>query len=127
TEDRCLDAIERFLHSQYMTPAGPIGAILMEPIQCRGGVRVPKTSFLKGLRHLAKQFGLMLIVDEVFTGLGRTGRNFAVDHAEVTPDLLCLGKALANGFPISACIGTPEAMGAWPESDGEAIHTSTFL
>jgi 4-aminobutyrate aminotransferase / (S)-3-amino-2-methylpropionate transaminase / 5-aminovalerate transaminase len=52
---------------------------------------------------------------------------FAVDHSGIAPDLMCTGKALANGFPISACIGTPEVMQAWPESDGEAIHTSTFL
>jgi 4-aminobutyrate aminotransferase/(S)-3-amino-2-methylpropionate transaminase len=127
TEERCLDSLERFLHSNYMTPAGAIGAILVEPIQGRGGVRIPKPSFLKGLRQLAKQFSLMLIADEIFTGLGRTGRNFAVEHSEIVPDLLCVGKALANGFPLSACIGVPEVMSAWPESDGEAIHTSTFL
>jgi 4-aminobutyrate aminotransferase-like enzyme len=61
------------------------------------------------------------------TGFGRTGRPFGVDHAGVVPDLLCLGKALANGFPLSACMGTPAVMSAWPASDGEAIHTSTFL
>jgi 4-aminobutyrate aminotransferase/(S)-3-amino-2-methylpropionate transaminase len=127
TEERCLDALERFLHSNYATPVGPIGAILVEPIQGRGGVRIPKPAFLKGLRHLAKQFNLVLIADEIFTGFGRTGCNFAVEHAEVVPDLLCLGKALTNGFPLSACIGTSDVMSAWPESDGEAIHTRTFL
>src|SRR4029077_8843102 len=80
-----------------------------------------------GLRDLANHFGLLLIADEVFTGLGRTGRPFAVEHSAIVPDLLCVGKALANGFPLSACVGTPEVMRAWPESDGEAIHTSTFL
>jgi 4-aminobutyrate aminotransferase/(S)-3-amino-2-methylpropionate transaminase len=76
---------------------------------------------------MARRYDLLLIVDEIMTGLGRTGRTFAVEHSGMVPDLLCVGKALANGFPISACVGLPDVMAAWPPSDGEAIHTSTFL
>ncbi|MGA0850195.1 MAG: aminotransferase class III-fold pyridoxal phosphate-dependent enzyme, partial [Chthoniobacterales bacterium] len=61
------------------------------------------------------------------TGLNRTGRLFACEHSDVIPDVICLGKALTSGFPLSACVGRAEVMDAWPESSGEALHTSTFL
>ena len=70
----------------------------------------------------------MLIFDEIFTGFGRTGRWFACEHSRTVPDVICLGKALTGGFPLSACVGKARLMDrAWPESSGEAIHTSTFL
>jgi 4-aminobutyrate aminotransferase-like enzyme len=67
------------------------------------------------------------VADEILTGLGRTGAWFACDTAGVVPDLLCVGKALGGGLPLSACIGTPAVMQAWGRSQGEARHTSTFL
>jgi acetylornithine/succinyldiaminopimelate/putrescine aminotransferase len=104
------------------------GAILVEPIQARGGIRVPAPGFLKLLRELCDQSGLLLILDEIYTGFGRTGAWFACEHERVVPDLICLGKALSGGFPISACVGRAELMDrAWPRSHGEALHTSTFL
>ncbi len=127
SEKEGLRTLEHFLRSGGKSHAGPIGAIIFEPIQGRGGIRAPSTHFLKGLRDIARRHHLLLIADEIMTGFGRTGRTFAVEHAGVVPDLLCVGKALANGFPISACIGTRAVMDAWPSSDGEAIHTSTFL
>src|SRR5208283_3761703 len=72
--------------------------------------------------------GALLILDEIYTGFGRTGKWFACEHSGVTPDLICLGKALTGGFPLSACVGRADFMDkAWPASRGEAIHTSTFL
>ena len=71
--------------------------------------------------------GAVLVFDEVYTGFGRTGDWFAFQHEDVRPDLLVLGKGMAGGFPISACIGTAEAMDAWGASQGEALHTQTFL
>ncbi|HTV42543.1 MAG TPA: aspartate aminotransferase family protein [Candidatus Sulfotelmatobacter sp.] len=104
------------------------GAILVEPVQARGGIIVPPPEFLPTLRALCDRFGALLIADEVYTGFGRTGAWFACEHSEVIPDLVCLGKALTGGFPLSACVGRADVMdAAWPPSKGEAIHTSTFL
>jgi 4-aminobutyrate aminotransferase-like enzyme len=105
-----------------------IGAILVEPIQVRGGVNVPPPGFLPMLRRLCNVHGAALILDEIYTGMGRTGKWFACEHSATVPDLICLGKALTGGFPLSACVGRAELMdAAWPPSSGEAIHTSTFL
>jgi len=104
-----------------------IGAVLVEPVQGRGGERVPPRGFLAGLRALCDRRGWLLVADEIYTGFGRTGRTWACDHEGVVPDLLCAGKGLASGMPISACIGRAEVMDAWPPSGGEALHTQTFL
>ena len=105
-----------------------IGAILVEPVQARGGCNVPPPKFLPLLRKLCDEHGALLILDEIYTGFGRTGKWFACEHSGVIPDLICLGKALTGGFPLSACVGRADLMdAAWPPSRGEAIHTSTFL
>ena len=105
-----------------------VGAILVEPIQARGGINVPPPEFLSLLRRLCDENGALLILDEIYTGFGRTGKMFACEHPGVTPDLICLGKALTGGFPLSACVGRADIMDtAWPASRGEALHTSTFL
>ena len=103
------------------------GAIVVEPVQGRGGVIVPPNGFLRALRELCDARGLVLIADEIYTGFGRTGTMFACEHEGVVPDLLCVGKALGGGVPLSATIGSARVMDAWPASEGEALHTSTFL
>ena len=103
------------------------GAVIVEPIQGRGGIVVPPDDFLQKLRKFCDSHGLLLIFDEIYTGFCRTGRWFAGEHWGVVPDLVCMGKAMAGGFPMSACIGRADVMDSWPESKGEAIHTSTFL
>lgn len=116
------DTIRRLLKSHS------IGAILVEPMQARGGINLPPQQFLPLLRRLCDDHGALLILDEIYTGFGRTGTWFACEHSGVAPDLICLGKALTGGFPLSACVGRADVMdAAWPESTGEAIHTSTFL
>jgi 4-aminobutyrate aminotransferase-like enzyme len=104
-----------------------IGAILVEPIQGRGGCIVPPRDFLRMLRQVCDEHKLLLIADEILTGFNRTGRLFACEYFEITPDIICLGKALTGGFPLSACVGRADVMDAWPASSGEALHTSTFL
>ncbi len=105
----------------------PIGCVLVEPIQGRGGIVVPTPGFLAGLRDLCDGERRLLVFDEIYTGFGRTGHWFACEHWSVVPDILCVGKALTGGLPLSAAIGSPRTMSAWPRSRGEAIHTSTFL
>jgi len=105
-----------------------IGAVLVEPIQVRGGMNFPPPGFLPRLRRLCDEHQALLILDEIYTGFGRTGRWFACEHSGTVPDVICVGKALTGGFPLSACVGRAELMdAAWPLSSGEAIHTSTFL
>jgi 4-aminobutyrate aminotransferase-like enzyme len=107
---------------------GNVGAVLVEPMQARGGIRIPPQRFLNVLRRVCDEHQVLLILDEIYTGFGRTGTWFACEHSKVVPDLICLGKALTGGFPLSACVGRSELMDvAWPPSQGEALHTSTFL
>lgn len=122
----CLGRVEELLVHPAIGGV-PIGAILVEPIQGRGGSIAPPDGFLRGLRQLSDRHGICLIFDEIFTGCGRTGRWFACQDEGVTPDLLCVGKALGGGLPIAACLGLPAVMRAWGHSQGEALHTSTFL
>jgi 4-aminobutyrate aminotransferase-like enzyme len=104
------------------------GAILVEPMQARGGINIPPKGFLKLLRKLCDEHKTLLILDEIYTGFGRTGAWFACEHDRVMPDIICLGKALTGGFPLSAAVGRADVMdAAWPETQGEAIHTSTYL
>jgi len=104
-----------------------IGAVVIEPVQGRGGARLPAQGLLPGVAERARAAGALIVHDEVLTGFGRTGKLFAHEHENVVPDLLCVGKALGGGLPTSACLGPRSVMDAWPESEGEAMHTSTFL
>ena len=104
-----------------------IGTIVVEPVQARGGARIGPLPFMDALSRLAAEGEVLLIADEIMTGLGRCGSMFASQRVGLTPDLICIGKALGGGMPISACMGPSRVMDAWPESAGEAIHTSTFL
>ncbi|MFQ5888926.1 MAG: aspartate aminotransferase family protein [Gemmatimonadota bacterium] len=118
----------RAVETRLDTEAGSsVGALIVEPIQGRGGGVVPPPGFLRRLSELCRERGILLIADEIFTGFGRTGVRFACEHEGVVPDLLVVGKALSGSLPLSACIGSGEVMEAWPGSEGEAIHTSTFL
>jgi acetylornithine/N-succinyldiaminopimelate aminotransferase len=92
---------------QTITPE--TAAILIEPIQGEGGVRVVSNSFLQSLRALCDQHGLLLIFDEVQTGVGRSGHFFAYEHTGVKPDVLGLAKGLGGGFPVGACLATADA------------------
>lgn len=103
------------------------GAVVVEPIQGRAGVIVPPDGFLRELAVLCRERGVVLVLDEIYTGFGRTGTRFACDRDGVRPDVLCVGKALGGGFPISAAIVARECADAWAPSGGEALHTATYL
>jgi 4-aminobutyrate aminotransferase-like enzyme len=105
----------------------PVGAVIIEPIQGRGGIIPAPPEFLKSLRAFCDEEKIVLIADEVFTGFGRTGSMFAIEKSGIVPDLMCLGKGMGGGFPVSACIGTTRVMWSWGVSTGDAVHTSTFL
>jgi acetylornithine/N-succinyldiaminopimelate aminotransferase len=97
-------------------------AILIEPVQGEGGVRAPSADYLKGLRAICDEFGLLLVYDEVQCGMGRTGKLFAHEWAGVPPDVMAVAKALGNGFPIGACLASEKAaIGMVP-----GTHGSTF-
>ena len=118
---RALERVEKTLRKER-----GIGAVIVEPIQGRAGVILPPDD-LPRVRRLCDEHKIVLIVDEIYTGFGRTGTMFACEAFGVRPDLLCLGKAMAGGFPISATLGSREVMDAWEPATGEALHTSTHL
>lgn len=98
-------------------------AVLVEPIQCEAGVRIPQAGFLRDLAALCRERNVLLIADEIQTGLGRTGRRFACDHEEVKPDVYVLGKALSGGFyPVSAVVSRSDVLGVFEPGS----HGSTF-
>ncbi len=105
---------------------GEVGAVIVEPIVGREGVLIPPSGWLPGLAEICRRRGALLIADEIFTGFGRTGRLFAVDHEGVRPDILCCGKALGGGLPIAAVLARRDLFRCW-ETPGEARHTATFL
>jgi acetylornithine/N-succinyldiaminopimelate aminotransferase len=97
-------------------------AIIVEPIQGEGGIRTTDAEYLRGLRAAADEYGLLLIFDEVQTGVGRTGKLFAYEWAGVTPDIMPVAKGLGGGFPVGACLATEKAAGCM----GYGTHGSTF-
>jgi acetylornithine/N-succinyldiaminopimelate aminotransferase len=97
-------------------------AVLLEPVQGEGGIRVATPGFLKACREITRERGVLLIFDEVQTGIGRTGRLFAYEHSGVTPDVMTLGKGLGGGMPIGACLSTdPVATAFVPGSHGSTL------
>ena len=124
--DEALEEVEALL-ARGVPGGDTIGAVIVEPIQGRAGVRIPPRGFLAEVARLAHVHGALIIADEILTGMGRCGAPLASTRLGLVPDLVCVGKALGGGMPMSACLGRPEVMDAWPPSRGEAIHTSTFL
>ncbi len=96
--------------------------IMVEPIQGEGGVIIPDPGYLREVRKICDERGLLLILDEVQVGMGRTGRLFAYEEAGITPDILTLAKALGNGFPVGAMLATEKVSQAF----GPGSHASTF-
>ncbi|HEX8037103.1 MAG TPA: 4-aminobutyrate--2-oxoglutarate transaminase [Ktedonobacterales bacterium] len=113
-DDECCREWETSLEHLFLTRVPPeqVAAVLVEPVQGEGGFVVPPAEFLPKLREICTRHGIVLIVDEVQTGYGRTGRMFAVEHTGVEPDLMLLAKSMGAGLPISAVVGRAELMDA---------------
>ena len=101
---------------------GEIAGVILEPIQGNGGVVIPPADFLPRLRQFCDRTGALLVLDEIQSGCGRTGRMWACEHAGVTPDLMTIGKGIGGGLAVAAVLGTTESMSWKPDS-----YTSTFL
>src|SRR5207249_10353836 len=110
-----LKALERAIDSRT-------AAVLVEPIQGEGGIIVPDDGYLPGLRKLCDEAGILLILDEIQTGMGRTGKLWAYEHSGVAPDIMTLAKALANGVPIGAML----AKEAVARALTPGTHATTF-
>lgn len=104
------------------TKPNKIGGIIIEPILGEGGYFVVQKDFLKGLRRLCDKYKVLLIFDEVQTGIGHTGKWFACEHAGVSPDIVTVAKGIASGLPLGACLAKAEIMAKWPPG----AHGSTF-
>lgn len=103
-------------------PAAEVAAILVEPLQGEGGYVVPPDGFLAGLRALCDEHGILLIFDEVQSGIGRTGKMFACEHAGVAPDIMTLAKGLGSGLPIGAVVARKSLMSQWKRG----AHGNTY-
>lgn len=121
----CLKNVEQTIENTA-SGSDDIGAIIIESFQGRGGVVQAPPAFLKGLREICDRNGILLIVDEILSGFGRTGKWFGFEHAGVEPDIVTIGKGLSSGYPISACVGKASVMDVWKKFEGESVHTSTF-
>jgi putrescine aminotransferase len=119
-----LDALRRML-ATCSAVGEDVGAVILEPIQGEGGVNIPSDAYLPGVRRLCDEYGALLILDEVQTGMGRTGRMFCCDHWGVAPDIMCLAKAFGGGvMPAGAVIGTKAVFSSIFKNP--FLHTTTF-
>lgn len=116
----CLGQFEQIF--QKMIAPECVAAIIVEPVQGEGGYIVPEKAFLEGLRAICDKYGILLIFDEVQTGIGRTGELYAYQTFGVKPDILTSAKALGGGIPLSAIIARKEIMDKWPAG----AHGGTF-
>jgi len=119
TTDQTMAHLEELFAT--VAPAESVAAVFVEPIQGEGGYLVPPDDFLPRLRELTGKYGILLVADEVQSGMGRTGRLLAVEHWDVEPDIVCLAKGIASGLPLGAFIARAEQM-SWPPGS----HGSTF-
>src|SRR2546425_5160983 len=119
TTDQTMAHLEELFAT--VAPAESVAAVFVEPIQGEGGYLVPPDDFLPRLRELTGKYGILLIADEVQSGMGRTGHLLAVEHWGIEPDIVCLAKGIASGLPLGAFIARAEQM-SWPPGS----HGSTF-
>jgi len=116
----CLDYIEHQIFVHLLSP-DEVAAVVVEPIQGEGGYIVAPDQFLQRLRELTRTHGILLVVDEVQSGMGRTGKMFAIEHARVQPDVVAIAKGVASGMPLGVAAARSDLM-TWPPG----AHASTF-
>ncbi|WP_093674033.1 aspartate aminotransferase family protein [Sporolactobacillus nakayamae] len=116
----CLNELDRLF--QNLVAPDQVAAIIMEPVQGEGGYVVPSKAFVQEIRERCDQYGILLIMDEIQSGYGRTGKMFASEHFDVVPDIMTVGKAIAGGLPMSAVISTQVIMAEWRSG----MHGTTF-
>ena len=116
----CLEYLKEDLN--LIVPADDVSAVLIEPVQGEGGYIVPPVKYMKALRALCDEHGFLLICDEIQAGMGRTGKMFASEHFDIKPDIICMGKAVGAGFPLSVVAASKDLMQKWPAG----AHGTTF-
>jgi 4-aminobutyrate aminotransferase len=124
TPETCAAECLRFIEEQifvHLVSPEEVAAIVVEPIQGEGGYVVPPDVFHQRLREIATQYGILLVVDEIQSGMGRTGRMFAIEHTGVAPDIVTAAKGIASGLPLGVATARADVM-SWPPG----THASTF-
>lgn len=124
SEEACVDAVLDYIEDQlfvHLIAPDEVAAVVVEPIQGEGGYIVPPASFFQRLRAITRRHGILLIVDEVQSGMGRTGRMFGIEHFGVEPDIIAVAKGVASGMPLGVTVARAEVMN-WPPG----AHANTF-
>jgi 4-aminobutyrate aminotransferase len=119
-DSACVQRIEDDVLRRYIPPE-EVAAIFVEPIQGEGGYVVPPPGWFEALSRLARKYGMLLVVDEIQSGSGRTGKMFAIEHCQVEPDIVCVAKGLASGLPLGAMVSRAD-LHTWESG----AHASTF-
>jgi 4-aminobutyrate aminotransferase len=124
TEDTCATECARFIEDQLLktiAPADEVAAVVIEPVQGEGGYVAPPRKFMDELRRICEKNGILLVFDEVQSGMGRTGKMWAAEHFDAVPDIFAVAKGIASGMPLGATVARAELMN-WPPG----AHASTF-
>jgi 4-aminobutyrate aminotransferase len=122
--EKCAEACLHYLEETILrttVPPSDVAALVVEPIQGEGGYVIPPNEFLQGLERLCRQHGILLVMDEVQSGMGRTGKWWASEHAGLTPDIVCIAKGIASGLPLGATVARADLMNWKP-----GAHATTF-
>ena len=125
---QCVKALEYLFESKETWLNNPgagitnVAAMLIEPYQSSAGYIIPPPEYLQGLKAICDRYGILFISDEIQSGMGRTGKMWAIEHSGVVPDMITIAKSISNGIPISVCAGRKEIMDSW----GPTAHCTTF-
>ena len=125
SESTSLEQVENII-KDHIGKMDEIGMLIVEPIQNLNGILCPSRPYFEGIRAICSRYNVLLVADETFTGLLRTGKMLAFDHFQVTPDIVCTGKILGGGLPISACISSKDLFSAFKYDYPFPLHTGTF-